>query len=158
MNTQGTHKPFPIDNMGFESTSVRAWPAPAPRRRRPSKAWRFGYWRGRHWARQPIDWLPGAAGWNVFLSGFPAKMPVVLLKGSNPRRHGTTTTPLDKAIWHCSWSWPGCSKFLMAREAEEKERAVVRHEYDGQYCHVFLKKMRWCHHEDVAVLVLNSKI
>lgn len=28
----------------------------------------------------------------------------------------------------------------MVKEAEEKERAVVMHEYDGQYYYVFLKK------------------
>jgi hypothetical protein len=56
------------------------------------------------------------------LFNFPAKVPVVLEEGSNPCHHVNTTKPWDKATWHCSWSWLSCPKFIMVKEADEKER------------------------------------
>lgn len=50
-------------------------------------------WTGALWARRPIDSLPGAAGWNVSLFDFPAKMPVVLLEGPDPADMGTPPSP-----------------------------------------------------------------
>lgn len=130
---------FSIDYMRSESASVRTWSAPPPHRRSLSKPRALGADSGCLWARRPVDWLLGAAGGNVLLFYFPAKMPVVLSERPDPHWHGNTTKPVDKAIWHCSESLPGCSKFIMVKEAEEKERAVVMHEYDGQYYYVFLK-------------------
>ncbi|CAK6435057.1 unnamed protein product [Pipistrellus nathusii] len=124
MNTQGTHKPFPINYMGFQSARVRAGSAPAPRRRHPSNRGASGTDGGCPWARQPIDRLPGAAGWNVFLFDFPAKMPAVPLKGSHPIGMGPPPGPQRRpcgiAVGIClvvqSSSWRG-----KQREKREQE-------------------------------------
>lgn len=157
MNTQGTHKRFLYRLHEIWICQCENLTSFTPHRRRLSKPRALGADRGCLWARRPVDWLFGAAGWNVLLFYFPAKMPVVLLERPNPhwqwehhqaRGQGHLALQLELA-----WLF----RVIMVKEAEEKERAVVMHEYDGQYYYVFLKKMRWCHREDVSVLVLNSR-
>lgn len=138
MNTQGTHKPFPINYMGFQCP-CESWIRSSPKEKASQQSWSFGYWQGLSLG-QATYWPTAWSCWvECILIWLPSKNASCSVERVPPHRHGTTTRPSEKAMWHCSWDLPGGSKFLMAREAEGKERAGVRHEYEGQYCHVFLK-------------------
>lgn len=136
MNTQGTHKLFSIDDMGFEPARVRTWSALAPSRRCPSQP-SFGAERGHLWARHPANEcleLPGG----MYCLTFQQKCQLSCRKGPSAADKGTPPRPwcrpLGIAVRAClvvpSSSW---------WRKQRKNRAVVMHEYDGQYCHVFLK-------------------
>lgn len=157
MNTQGTHKLFLYRLHEIWICQCENLTSSTPHRRRLSKPRALGADGGVSLG-QATCWLTGAAGWNVLLFYFPAKMPVVLLERPNPhwqwehhqaRGQGHLALQLELAwLFSVHHGEGGRGK---------RERAVVMHEYDGQYYYVFLKKMRWCHREDVSVLVLNSR-
>lgn len=157
MNTQGTHKRFLYRLHEIWICQCENLTSSTPHRRRLSKPRALGADRGCLWARRPVDWLFGAAGWNVLLFYFPAKMPVVLLERPNPH-----------------WQWEHHQARGQGHLALQLELAWLFRVHHGEggrgkresssdawvWWAVLLclpKKMRWCHREDVSVLVLNSR-
>lgn len=129
---------FSIDDMWDLNLPVlRTWSAPAPSRGRPSQP-SSGAERGRLWGRHPANdclELPGG----MYCLTFQQKCQLSSGKSPSPAEKGTPPRPwcrpLGIAVRAClaipSSSW---------RRKQRKNRAVVMQEYDGQYCHVFLKK------------------
>lgn len=155
MNTQGTHKPFPTDNMGFESASVRAWSAPAPRRRHPSKhgaSGTDGVVTGP--GNLLTDCLELLGGMYSYLTS-QQKCQLSCWKGPTPADMGPPPHPWTRPFGIAvgaglvvqSSSWPGKQRKESSSEAWVWWAVLS----------CLPKKMRWCHHEDVSVLVLNSK-